>query len=182
MTLNVCQAGHETHEWRPVSRWPNYEICSCGLVRRIAPARGARVGHVLAIAEGTGYQTVQLQATVGVSRSFTEYVHRLVATTFLGPPPDRFHEVNHIDGDRLHPCADNLEWVTRSGNILHSWHVLQERQALRAERGTAAKLTWDQVREIRRRSGTTQRALGEEFGVSHTTIRQIQKGRTWKET
>ena len=51
-------------------------------------------------------------------------VHRLVAETFL----DRLDtgeilEVNHKNGDKFDNHVDNLEWVTRSYNMLHSWKL-----------------------------------------------------------
>jgi DNA-binding XRE family transcriptional regulator len=47
-----------------------------------------------------------------------------------------------------------------------------------------AKLTWAQVREIRRRyvaGSTSQRKLAAEFGVARTTIGAVVSGRTWVE-
>ncbi len=47
-------------------------------------------------------------------------VHRLVASTFLGPPPSRkCSEVNHKDMDRGNNRVENLEYVTRSENMQH---------------------------------------------------------------
>ena len=49
------------------------------------------------------------------------YVHRLVAFTFLGPPPDDLTwQVHHRDGDPSNNCLSNLEYVTQSQNMLHS--------------------------------------------------------------
>ena len=47
------------------------------------------------------------------------YVHRLVAEAFI-PNPDNLAEVNHIDGDRQNNHLNNLEWVTREGNLRHA--------------------------------------------------------------
>ncbi|CAK0890651.1 unnamed protein product [Prorocentrum cordatum] len=56
---------------------------------------------------------------IGGSRN---YVHRLVAHAFLGPPPSTQHcDVNHKDRDRGNNHIDNLEFVTRSENICHSY-------------------------------------------------------------
>lgn len=47
-------------------------------------------------------------------------VARIVATTFLGVPPDGF-TVNHIDGNRLNNHIDNLEWLSLADNIRHGF-------------------------------------------------------------
>lgn len=46
------------------------------------------------------------------------YVHRAVAEAFV-PNPNNLPEVNHKDGDKNNNAADNLEWVSRRGNVLH---------------------------------------------------------------
>lgn len=52
-----------------------------------------------------------------------ESIHRLVAKTFI-PNPQNLSEVNHKDGNRENNCIDNLEWVTRSQNLKHSFEHL----------------------------------------------------------
>jgi hypothetical protein len=46
--------------------------------------------------------------------------HRIIASLFCYRPSGKDY-VNHIDGDKENNCADNLEWVTRSENSLHSF-------------------------------------------------------------
>ncbi|CAK0890650.1 unnamed protein product [Prorocentrum cordatum] len=63
----------------------------------------------------SGYYTTKIGGS-------SNYVHRLVAHAFLGPPPSTQHcDVNHKDRDRGNNHLDNLEFVTRSENILHSY-------------------------------------------------------------
>jgi len=48
--------------------------------------------------------------------------HRLVAIAFI-PNPNNYKEVNHLNGDKLDNRIENLEWVTRSENIIHSYET-----------------------------------------------------------
>ncbi len=63
-----------------------------------------------------GYAQMALTKN-GERRQFL--VHRLVAQAFipnlLGRP-----QVNHIDGNKLNNCVENLEWCTAEENMLHS--------------------------------------------------------------
>lgn len=47
------------------------------------------------------------------------YVHRLIALTFIPNPEDK-EDVNHKDGDKLNNLLSNLEWCTRSENMVHA--------------------------------------------------------------
>lgn len=50
------------------------------------------------------------------------FVHRLVARTFIGPPPSsQAAEIHHVDGNKGNNQVNNLEYVTRSQNIMYSW-------------------------------------------------------------
>ncbi|RYF47238.1 MAG: HNH endonuclease [Comamonadaceae bacterium] len=57
-------------------------------------------------------------------------VHQLVCSVFNGDAPSPGLQVNHKDGKKDHNAATNLEWVTASENVLHSFRVLG-RQAKR---------------------------------------------------
>ena len=46
-------------------------------------------------------------------------LHRIVANAFI-PNPYSKPQVNHIDGNTLNNCVDNLEWVTGSENMQHA--------------------------------------------------------------
>ena len=60
-----------------------------------------------------------MQFHVNISgRQMTYMIHRLVAMAYLDNA-DNLPEVNHKDGDKLNNKVSNLEWCTRSHNILH---------------------------------------------------------------
>ena len=49
-------------------------------------------------------------------------LHRLVALAWVtNSHPMKYNIVNHIDGNKQNPDADNLEWVDHRGNILHAY-------------------------------------------------------------
>ena len=48
-------------------------------------------------------------------------VHRVVAYTWIGNPPEDKQEINHKDGNKLNNHASNLEWCSRVENIRHGF-------------------------------------------------------------
>lgn len=104
-----------------------YAVSDQGSVRSIArlkPYRGGfrRVAErILAPAHVSGYPRVLLWRE---GRAKPAFVHRLVAEAFIGGAPTLAHQVNHKNGVRDDPRADNLEWVTPSENQAHSYREL----------------------------------------------------------
>lgn len=66
-----------------------------------------------------GYVLVPLTKNKKVKWMF---VHKLVLQTFI-PNPNNKKQGNHIDGNKLNNCVDNLEWVTPKENIEHAYRT-----------------------------------------------------------
>lgn len=98
-------------EWHPFLGDCRYEVYSLGAVRNVQTGRVLKPWLA-----GYGYWYVQLGA-----KGIKTGIHRLVALTFLGPPPTALHEVAHNDGDRNNNAVANLRWVTHAENVADSF-------------------------------------------------------------
>ena len=114
--------------WKPIKGWERfYRVSNLGRVQSLD--RTIKNGHKHRTLKGrilkqsffsNGYLFVYLQDK---PRKECHLVHRLVAETFI-PNPDNKKEVNHISGDKTDNRAVNLEWATRSENLIHRSRVL----------------------------------------------------------
>jgi hypothetical protein len=52
----------------------------------------------------------------------TYTLHRLIAFAFLENSENK-EQVNHIDGNKLNNCVNNLEWVTNQENQIHKFKI-----------------------------------------------------------
>lgn len=116
-------------DWRPVVGFEGkYLVSNFGAVKSLR-YEGHAVERELCQAtdsKGLGYKSVYLYSKQA-KRCF-KLVHQLVASAFI-PNPNGYREVNHIDGDPSNNRVDNLEWCTRSQNILHASKVLKKPMA-----------------------------------------------------
>lgn len=96
-----------------------------------------------------------------------------------GPIPDGLHVLHHCDNP---PCVNpaHLFLGTNADNVADKTAKGRGRGG-RGEAHRNAKLTADQVREIRElaASGLTQREIAARYGVRHTAIGKILRGERW---
>lgn len=78
-----------------------------------------------------GYRTVALRVD---GKTHTKMVHRLVMSAVTGYVRHDM-QINHKDGNKLNNKAENLEWATRSMNMLHSTWVLGNVASIYMPRG-----------------------------------------------
>jgi hypothetical protein len=136
-----------------------------------------RRGHPLSVSPNKkGYLrlTIPYDGRMG---HFT--VHQLVCEAFHGVRPFPEAQVRHLDGNKLNNRADNLQWGTPEEN----WADRRLHGADNAgERGGRAKLTWPEVREIRRcySAGEASReVLAQEYRIGLNTLSALLSGKTW---
>lgn len=98
--------------FKTIKEYPMYSVSTEGRIRKnsdqkiLTPSR-----------KPSGYMQINLFTNDG--RRKKEYVHRLMALTFLDNP-NHFPEVNHIDGVRDNNTLSNLEWITHTENMAKS--------------------------------------------------------------
>ena len=83
----------------------------------------SRIKKLSAGLVGHGYLKVILRKN---NKNYNKLVHRLVAETFI-PNPENKPQVNHIDGNKLNNCVENLEWNTSKENVKHRCEILKIR-------------------------------------------------------
>lgn len=99
--------------WVVIEDYPNYAVSDCGRVLNIR--RDYLLTPVSRVYDG------YLQVCLGRDGR-NKLVHRLVAQAFI--TPDLLNlEVNHLDGNKRNNAVNNLEVVTPSENVMHSYAI-----------------------------------------------------------
>lgn len=177
---------------------PGYFVSSDGSV--CSSKYGGRRQLKPWVSNKSGHLRITLRVDNGVIK---EYVHRLVATLFIGQPPSELHEVRHLDGEPSNNSVSNLAWGTHTENMQdmvrhgrqgayrhpenmprgerHGSRTKPHRVA-RGEKSGVAKIDEDMVRRIRvtfaetRNISETARRCDVSRGVTKCIIQQ----KTWK--
>lgn len=159
--------------WKEFKFESNYEINELGCIRNnktfkeLTPFITTN-GYLRVRIKGKGYQ-----------------VHKLIAEHFIDNP-NNYVELNHIDGNKLNNSIDNLEWSTRSLNMLHAYRTELSNSAKCANLGEKhgkSKLTNENVKDIWYRLLDGEKAvdIAKLYNVSKATIGNIKLKKNWKE-
>lgn len=110
----------------------------------------------------------------------SEYAHRVSWEIATGAKVPSGRLVCHTCDNKL--CVNPAHLFLGSAQDNRDDCVSKGRHAAGERNGGGGKLKWSDVREIRRLSGSeSSRLTAERFGVSRQTIKQIRRGRLWKE-
>lgn len=177
---------HKIEIWKDVVGYEGlYQISNLGRVKSLPRMVGA----------GNGYLSKERMLEICVSRNGYLFVplckngkrknhriHRLIAQSFI-PNPENKTQVNHIDHDIWNNNLDNLEWVTQSENMKHSFsNPKRKKPNVRGDNNPNSKLNLTKAEEIKNqyKSGLyTQKELGNMFGVGQGQISRIILNKVW---
>jgi DNA-binding transcriptional regulator YiaG len=152
---------------------PNYDIRPDGTIFTLIQATGKRSAKGI---WRTKPFTLNDHGYARIRYDYRDlYVHRVIAQKFIGEISGL--QVNHIDGNRKNNHRDNLELVTASQNMLHSFKVLQKKTGKNFRKLDQTQV--DFIRELLAKD-VSAKELAVQFGVSVTTIFDIKQGRRWK--
>jgi hypothetical protein len=91
---------------------------------------------------------VQYTLTDDMGKKRKVQAHRIVAICFLGDMTDDNMDVNHKNGNRFDNSLDNLEWMTRSDNLIHRYRVLGGVAWNKGLKGVKAKYRKEKIKKI----------------------------------
>jgi hypothetical protein len=158
--------------WKPTTEFGGwYEVSDQGRVRRL-------LGKIRALrAKREGYLYVNLSVN---GRTYTRYVHRLVALAFV-PNPENKPEVNHKNGLKSDNRSENLEWATISEQAVHAFKKGLRVSSKGSEQGMS-KLKESDIPEIfaLHRLGLSQSEIAQNFGVSRSLIGWVLQRKGWR--
>ena len=138
--------------WKPILGFEQfYEISNLGNIKSLPRTAKAKNGNfylrkerILKPCLKPIYESVNL---CGIHNRRQEYIHRLVAETFI-PNPNNKPQVNHINGLKTDNRVENLEWCTHKENMTHAKEKGLKKQTY-GTNNPNAKLTKEQVIKIR---------------------------------
>lgn len=114
--------------WRDIEEYEGYyQISTLGRIKSIyrdegkINRKGRTVDIILKTAVHPSGYIIGSLCVQKKRRTIT--VHRLVASAFIDNPLSK-REVNHKDGDKSNNLVENLEWSTRSEQMIHRHIVL----------------------------------------------------------
>lgn len=129
--------------------------------------------------DSKGYPIVVLSR--GNKKCNAYRIHRLLMLIFHNEPGCESLDIHHKDSNKLNYSFDNLEWCTKSYNMLEAYR-LGEITNKQGEDRVTAKISNDTAREICRRieRGDNMQNIAEDLKVSRDCIYNISAGRTWR--
>jgi hypothetical protein len=89
---------------------PNYFVSNKGRFKN-------NMGKITIFKNNDSYLTITIK---NKNKTIVHQLHRIVSKLFVPNKDENKLFVNHIDGNKLNNCADNLEWVTKSENTKHA--------------------------------------------------------------
>lgn len=173
---------YENEQWKEIQGFENeYLISNYGRIKSKTRVYHCGTNHSVqkTIEEHILHVFFRKDKYVGVTlkkngKSFSREIHRLVAEAFI-PNQEKKEQINHKDGDKHNNKVDNLEWITRSENALHSYFKLGNIKYKR-------NFSEQEIKEIKGLylQGQSKNQLAKQYFCSRTTIKRIIENKSYQ--
>ena len=129
---------------------------------------------------GAGYQYVML-STYNIP--VPVQIHRLVMLSFFYIPGCENLDVNHKDGNKLNNKWWNLEWTTRSENVIHAYNTGLQKKGENNIHTKLTNKTVEKVCELLQENKYTNKQISNIVGNNLTPeiVASIKKRDSWKD-
>ena len=100
-------------------------------------------------------------------------LHRIVALAFHS---DKYREglvVNHIDGNKQNNFANNLEWMTQSDNVRHSYENNLQPKSTSTYKGKFSEKEREHIKKLWEDGLASMREIARRYNVSHSCISAV---------
>ena len=124
-----------------------------------------------------GYKEIMLYTNEQNRKHFK--IHRLLLNTFNPIENSEDFQVNHKDGNKSNNNLQNLQWCTRSENLIHVFK--NQLQSNKGEKNPSHKLKANEVEQICKKleKHQTLQSIADEYGVTKGAIAHIKQHRSW---
>lgn len=125
----------------------------------------------------SGYKFIVMSTEFGTK---IVQLHRLVMIAFNDIPNRDEYQVNHINGIKTKNYIWNLEWTTRSENVLHAFKIGLQKLGEDRSDATISNETAYQICILLEQNLYTNNQIAEMLNVSPCIVSDIKQGQSWK--
>lgn len=157
---------------------PRYAVSNYGRLKSFQtdPENGALLkGSVI-----QGYRALNIR--LKNKKTWSKYVHKLVAEHFLPRTQPEQAFVIHLDYNKQNNYVGNLRWASKEEVEAHQRLNPVERKKPDPKTTKSYKLTEAKVKMIKRlllRDKNRLKMIAKQFGITHTQLNRIRSGENW---
>lgn len=107
-------------------------------------------------------------------------LHRLMMLSFYPIDDPDLYQVNHKDGNKMHNELYNLEWVTRSENIIHAYNTGLHHRGEDNASTTISNETAIAICEKLQEGIYTNEQIANMYNTTECVVSDIKQGHSWK--
>ena len=169
--------------WKTIDGFSKYQVSSYGRVRCIKRSRGSHYReweYPIILKQKLckkGYCVIGIVGDNGKKKS--RRVHRLVGSCFI-KNPNNLPQINHINGDKELNTIENLEWISNTENMRHSYKIGLRVESSKGEKNGRSLLKEEDIIYIYNNPDRKNIAeLAKKYDVDKSTITSIYSGKNW---